>query len=78
MKVRKFETLEERVGDLIQQAAVLKKEREGLVSQLEKREQEATASRKQLEKLSREREVISSRIDQLILSLEGKRGLPKE
>ncbi len=78
MKVKKFETLEERVGDLIQQAAVLKKEREGLVSQLEKREQEATASRKQLEKLSREREVISSRIDQLILSLEGKRGLPKE
>jgi cell division protein FtsB len=64
LKVKKFETLEERVGDLIQQTAVLKKERGDLVSQLEK--------------LSREREVISSRIDKLILRLEGKRGLPKE
>jgi FtsZ-binding cell division protein ZapB len=76
--LKKFAVLEERIGDLIDRSAALKREREELAHKLKKREEESVQARRQLQSLSREREVISSKLDRLILKLEGKTGRAKD
>ena len=70
MKLEKFENLEKKVTKLVEQFTHLKEEKEQIVGQLKERGIEDRETKKRLEKLSRERYKIRSKLDALIDKLE--------
>lgn len=61
-----FETLEEKVSDLLTEFQNIKKERDTLVSALNAEKERLIRMEKKLEILSQEREKIKLRIDQIL------------
>jgi len=61
-----FETLEEKVSDLLTEFQNIKKERDTLVSALNAEKERLIRMEKKLEALAQEREKIKLRIDQIL------------
>jgi predicted nuclease with TOPRIM domain len=70
VRLEKFENLEKKVTKLVEQFTHLKEEKEQIVGQLKERGIEDRETKKRLEKLSRERYKIRSKLDALIDKLE--------
>ncbi len=70
VRLEKFENLEKKVTKLVEQFTHLKEEKEQIAGQLKERGIEDRETNKRLEKLSRERYKIRSKLDALIDKLE--------
>jgi FtsZ-binding cell division protein ZapB len=70
VKLEKFENLERRVNRLVKQFSLLKRERDEIASVLEVKSGENKETKNRLEKFSRERHLIRSKLDVLIDKLE--------
>ncbi len=70
VRLEKFENLEKKVTKLVEQFTHLKEEKEQIAGQLKMRGVEDRETKKKLEKLSRERYKIRSKLDVLIDKLE--------
>ncbi len=70
VKLEKFENLDRSVNQLVKQFSLLKRERDEIASVLEVKSGENKETKNRLEKLSRERHLIRSKIDVLIDKLE--------
>jgi chromosome segregation ATPase len=66
-----LKTLEEKVGDLLKEFQTLRKERDNLAFALRAEKERSIRIEKRMEILSREREKIKSRVDQLLHRLRG-------
>ena len=66
-----FESLEEKISDLLSEFQDLKKERDKLAQALDAEKERLTRMEKRLEILSQERERIKIRIDQILHRLKG-------
>ena len=66
-----FESLEEKIGDLLSEFQDLRKERDKLAQALDAEKERLTRMEKRLEILFQERERIKTRIDQILLRLKG-------
>jgi len=69
-----LQTLEERIGDLLREFQHLKKERDHLALALGAEKERLIRMEERMEILSREREKIKNRIDQLLHRLKGVEG----
>jgi septal ring factor EnvC (AmiA/AmiB activator) len=70
VKLEKFENLERMVNRLVKQFSLLKRERDEIASVLEVKSGENKETKNRLEKFSRERHLIRSKLDVLIDKLE--------
>ncbi|MCK5010288.1 MAG: hypothetical protein KAS98_07365, partial [Deltaproteobacteria bacterium] len=70
VKLEKFENLERMVNRLVKQFSLLKRERDEIASVLEVKSGENKETKNRLEKFSRERHLIRSKLDVLINKLE--------
>lgn len=70
VKLEKFENLDRSVNQLVKQFSLLKRERDEIASVLEVKSGENKETKNRLEKLSRERHLICSKLDVLIDKLE--------
>ena len=70
VRLEKFENLEKKVTKLVEQFTHLKEEKEQIAGQLKMRGVEDRETKKKLEKLSRERYKLRSKLDALIDKLE--------
>jgi FtsZ-binding cell division protein ZapB len=70
VKLEKFENLDRSVNQLVKQFSLLKRERDEIASVLEVKSGENKETKNRLEKLSRERHLIRSKLDVLIDKLE--------
>lgn len=70
VKLEKFENLERMVNRLVKQFSVLKREKDEITSVLEVKSGENKETKNRLEKFSRERHLIRSKLDVLIDKLE--------
>jgi DNA repair ATPase RecN len=66
-----LKTLEEKVGDLLKEFQILRKERDHLALALRAEKERLNRIEKKVETLSREREKIKIRVDQLLHRLKG-------
>ncbi|MBW2553971.1 MAG: hypothetical protein JRE20_07560 [Deltaproteobacteria bacterium] len=70
VELEKFENLERMVNRLVKQFSLLKRERDEIASVLEVKSGENKETKNRLEKFSRERHLIRSKLDVLIDKLE--------
>ena len=70
VKLEKFENLDRSVNQLVKQFSLLKREKDEIASVLEVNRDEKKETKNRLEKFSRERHLISSKLDVLIDKLE--------
>jgi len=70
VKLEKFENLERMVNRLLKQFSLLRRERDEIASVLEVKSGENKETKNRLEKFSRERHLIRSKLDALIDKLE--------
>jgi FtsZ-binding cell division protein ZapB len=71
VRLEKFENLERRVNQLVKQFSLLKGEKDELAGVREVKGRENRETKNRLEKLSRERHLIRSKLDALIDKIEG-------
>ena len=70
VKLEKFENLEKSIDQLVKQFSLLKRERDEIAGVLEVKKGESKDTKSRLEKYSRERHLIRSKLDGLIDKLE--------
>ncbi len=70
VKLEKFENLERMVNRLLKQFSLLKRERDEIASVLEVNRDEKKETKNRLEKFSRERHLVRTKLDVLIDKLE--------
>jgi len=71
VRLEKFENLERRVNQLVKQYSLLKGKKDELAGVHEVKGRENRETKNRLEKLSRERHLIRSKLDALIDKIEG-------
>ena len=71
VRLEKFENLERRVNQLVKKFSLLKGEKDEIAGVLEIKGRENKEAKNRLEKLSRERHLIRSKLDALIDKIEG-------
>jgi len=71
VRLEKFENLERRVNQLVKKFSLLKGEKDKIAGVLEIKDGENKEAKNRLEKLSRERHLIRSKLDALIDKIEG-------
>ena len=70
VKLEKFENLDRSVNQLVKQFSLLKRERDEIASVLEVNRDEKKETKNRLEKFSRERHLVRTKLDVLIDKLE--------
>jgi uncharacterized coiled-coil DUF342 family protein len=71
MEIDKFNTLEDKINALIEQFVSLKKEKDEVEERLRQKEIDQQEILDRLEKLHKERDVVRSKLDGLIVKLDG-------
>ena len=70
MENDRFKVLEDKIGSLIEQFSLLKKEKEEFYKKLQQKENANQDIQEKLERLNKERDVVRSKLDSLINRLE--------